>query len=166
MPTCPRCEARPTAEGKSSCDPCLKDRRQRHEQERSTPEGRRANFETTRQWARNNPKKRSATTRRYRQKARQAVLDAYGGKCKCCGEADPRFLTIDHVNGDGRKHRRENNLKGGQAFYIYLRRLKFPPEFQILCFNCNCGRAINGGICPHKELAQPGAVCDNGRYER
>ena len=25
-----------------------------------------------------------------------------------------------------------------------------PDTIQILCFNCNCGRARNGGICPHE----------------
>jgi hypothetical protein len=23
--------------------------------------------------------------------------------------------------------------------------------FQVLCWNCNCGRAFNNGICPHVE---------------
>lgn len=26
----------------------------------------------------------------------------------------------------------------------------FPPEYQIQCFNCNLGRARNGGVCPHQ----------------
>lgn len=25
----------------------------------------------------------------------------------------------------------------------------FPDELQLLCFNCNCGRQRNGGVCPH-----------------
>jgi hypothetical protein len=28
----------------------------------------------------------------------------------------------------------------------------YPPDFEILCFNCNCGKAVNGGICPHEAL--------------
>jgi hypothetical protein len=23
-------------------------------------------------------------------------------------------------------------------------------RFRILCFNCNQGRALNGGVCPHE----------------
>lgn len=23
-------------------------------------------------------------------------------------------------------------------------------RYQLLCFNCNCGRHRNGGVCPHK----------------
>jgi hypothetical protein len=29
---------------------------------------------------------------------------------------------------------------------------RFPNDvLRLLCFNCNCGRAKNGGICPHEE---------------
>jgi hypothetical protein len=24
----------------------------------------------------------------------------------------------------------------------------------VLCFNCNCGRYHNGGICPHKQITE------------
>ncbi len=27
----------------------------------------------------------------------------------------------------------------------------FPPGFRVLCYNCNCGRNHNKGICPHKK---------------
>lgn len=27
---------------------------------------------------------------------------------------------------------------------------KFPQGYQTLCFNCNSGKAINKGTCPHK----------------
>jgi hypothetical protein len=30
----------------------------------------------------------------------------------------------------------------------------FPPEFQILCFNCNLGRSRSGGVCPHENLLE------------
>ena len=33
------------------------------------------------------------------------VLDHYGRACSCCGETEPAFLTIDHVNNDGAEHR-------------------------------------------------------------
>lgn len=80
---------------------------------------------------------------------RLLVIDAYGGKCACCGEAERRFLSVDHVNGDGAKRRREDGK--GRRLYRMLVAKQFPPEFQILCFNCNLGRFLNGGLCPHKE---------------
>jgi hypothetical protein len=78
-----------------------------------------------------------------------AAFAAYGGVCRCCGEAEPRFLTIDHVEGGGHKHRRQ--IGGPHLVYEWLARHKYPDGFQILCWNCNCGRAMNGGICPHEE---------------
>lgn len=44
-------------------------------------------------------------------------------------------LTIDHPNGGGNKHRREIK-KTGTSFYLWLILNSFPPEFTILCMNC------------------------------
>lgn len=101
--------------------------------------------------AKRHPKLR-ADKRASRLAEKLAVIAAYGGDCACCHEADDRFLTIDHINGGGRKHRQEV-CKGrtGIEFYKWLRRQGYPPGFQVLCFQCNCGRNINGGICPHKD---------------
>lgn len=97
------------------------------------------------------PEKRRQTN----QKLKKEVFEAYGGgKCNCCGEAELRFLTLDHVNNDGNVHRRVNNMKsGGQTFYYRLRTNGFPndPPLQVLCYNCNNGKRVNGGVCPHKE---------------
>jgi hypothetical protein len=30
----------------------------------------------------------------------------------------------------------------------------FPRGYRILCYNCNCGRALNNGICPHKDFRE------------
>lgn len=74
---------------------------------------------------------------------------AYGGYvCKCCGETIKEFLTIDHINNDGCKHRK--TVKPGKAFYSWLAKNNYPTQFQILCMNCNFGKSKNGGICPHK----------------
>lgn len=40
-----------------------------------------------------------------------AMIDAYGGKCRCCGEREPQMLAIDHKNGGGTKHRRSLGKK-------------------------------------------------------
>ncbi len=80
---------------------------------------------------------------------RQKVFDHYGWACVCCGESNHGFLTMDHVEGGGNKHRKELGL-AGNAFYAWLVREGYPEGFQTQCYNCNCGRAHNGGICPHK----------------
>lgn len=79
-------------------------------------------------------------------KARKEALIHYGNKCNCCGETILRFLTIDHINGKGNEHRRHLKSK---SIYVWLRQNNYPKEFQILCFNCNMGRALNNDICPH-----------------
>jgi hypothetical protein len=83
---------------------------------------------------------------------RISVVDGYGGKCYCCGETEPCFLTVDHVNNDGAEHRRTGKAIGAKL-YRFIIKHKFPPEFQLLCFNCNCGRQINNGVCSHKGKA-------------
>ena len=73
---------------------------------------------------------------------KREVLTHYGnGKLACvkCGFEDLRALTIDHINGGGRKERMEagNGLdRGGVSFYRWLRKKHYPPEYQTLCMNC------------------------------
>lgn len=88
-----------------------------------------------------------------RERVRLQVLSYYGGippKCACCGETNIKFLTIDHVKNNGYEHRKLIG-EGSLRMYLWIIKNKFPKEFQILCFNCNLGRGINKGICPHKE---------------
>lgn len=84
---------------------------------------------------------------------KKQVIDYYGGKCKCCNENNIGFLTIDHINNDGGKHR--EMIGNGTAFYYWIIKNNYPKDLQILCFNCNCGRNVNGGICPHNILNAP-----------
>ena len=94
--------------------------------------------------------------RKYLKRVKEEVLGHYSGGtfvCACCGEHRRPFLTIDHVNGGGTKDRRSNygRNEGGHHFYRKIRREGFPVGFQVLCFNCNSGRHINKGVCPHEE---------------
>jgi hypothetical protein len=79
-----------------------------------------------------------------------AVLTHYSGgipKCSCCGEDNTAFLTIDHVNNDGNKHR-EAIGSGSHRMYQWIKSNGFPTGFRVLCMNCNFGRQLNHGICP------------------
>jgi hypothetical protein len=83
----------------------------------------------------------SASGRREIQELRKKVVAGYGGQCACCGEERIRFLNVDHINGkDGRR---------GSKLLRFIIRHNFPPQYHVLCFNCNLGRKLNGGICPH-----------------
>lgn len=81
---------------------------------------------------------------------RDQVLAAYGSRCRCCGETIKRFLTLDHVNNDGAVHRKELQAET-ISIYAWAVANDYPDVIQILCYNCNLGRALNGGICPHQE---------------
>lgn len=92
--------------------------------------------------------------RRHRYK--RLALEMYGGnppKCKCCGEDIYEFLTIDHINGGGGKHRKSlNNVNCG--IYGWLLKNKYMPnDFQVLCMNCNMAK-FHCGICPHQRSNQ------------
>lgn len=83
--------------------------------------------------------------------ARAKVLQHYGARCACCGISKLDYLTVDHKNGGGRAHKK--NLGAG-SIYQWLINHNFPESFQILCANCNCGRALNGGVCPHADVIE------------
>jgi len=100
----------------------------------------------------NNKEKIRLIHEKWRKNNKKVVMDHYGNKCSCCDETELKFLTIDHINDDGAKHRRKIGRKlTGQDFYRWIIVNKFPKNLQILCFNCNCGRASNDGVCPHKD---------------
>lgn len=87
-------------------------------------------------------------------KARAALYQHAGGeRCACCGETEPLFLTLDHIADDGADHRRAISGKNGGASYRaiagWMKRHGWPVIFQVLCMNCNMGKARNGGVCPH-----------------
>lgn len=99
------------------------------------------------------PKTKAAIyQRRERLKLRNMAFDVYGSHCKCCGLDDSTILTIDHVNGGGLDHRRRSNLSTSSEVYRWLKFNNYPNDFQILCWNCNCGRQFNNGICPHAQM--------------
>ena len=69
-------------------------------------------------------------------------------ECACCGVKGLIFLSIDHMNGDGAKHRKE--IGGGDKIYRWLIKNNFPTGFQVLCYNCNVAKGVLSQ-CPHKE---------------
>lgn len=91
--------------------------------------------------------------KKYHLNLKKTIISEYSNnenKCSCCGEMELLFLTIDHINNDGAEDRKKTG--SGAGFYRYLKRNNFPnkDKYQVLCFNCNHGKQINGGVCPHK----------------
>lgn len=85
--------------------------------------------------------------RKWYYKLRKECITAYGGKCECCGEIQFHFLTIDHINGGGRKHR---GKASGTNYLREIRKLNFPTGYRVLCYNCNSAM-YTLGYCPHKK---------------
>lgn len=75
------------------------------------------------------------------------MIAAYGGACTCCKESVFEFLTLEHLNNDGAAHRRAVG-RNAQAQLLDIKKRGFPPEYTILCYNCNLSKGVYGE-CPH-----------------
>jgi len=95
----------------------------------------------------------------YQFSLKHEVIKKYGGQCSCCGEKEIMFLTIDHINNDGYKDEDKN-----KSFYYVLRKNPIREDLQVMCFNCNCGKAQNNGICPHKLITKSLDKFKDDRY--
>jgi len=70
------------------------------------------------------------------------VFDYYGGKCQLCNESDYQKLSLDHIDKNGRQHRKSVlTTDSGSAFYKWVYKHK-PNNIRILCYNCNCQHSM------------------------
>lgn len=87
------------------------------------------------------PARYLASQHKSRQALKDSMFAALGTRCTCCSETVKLFLTLDHIGG-----------KTTNSWYRYMltgRRKGWPKDqYQMLCFNCNAGKA-DTGICPH-----------------
>lgn len=113
------------------------------ERYKANPETSRKN---SRNWRLKNPEAHKANLVKWRTKWHDLVFQHYGQRCSCCGETERMFLTLDHIDGNGREHRRTTKAP---SLYKWVVENDYPDNMRILCFNCNCGRQRNGGVCPH-----------------
>jgi len=92
----------------------------------------------------------------FRSKLKQEVLSHYSQgepRCECCGITGIEFLTLDHINNDGKQDRLSHGV--GMVFYAKMKRRGYPTHLRVLCYNCNSARAQSpDGICPHKTKYQ------------
>lgn len=101
-----------------------------------------------RRWRQANPGKGREYVDRYRAALRDRVFAHYGQVCACPGCGAAEDLTIDHVEGDGRRQRqelfgRDNETTG---MYRWLIENNFPAGFQVLCRGCNTSKG-SGPAC-------------------
>lgn len=117
----------------------------------ATPEARAKHVAGTKRWRDKNPEKHKQHMVGTRQKLKAAIIAAYGGKCICCGEDHSDFLTVEHKNGGGRKHREG---RGTYGVYRDIIRAGFPADYTILCMNCNHAKRYDRP-CPHTTRTNP-----------
>lgn len=149
-PTCNICKRKlPWAEftqgGGRRCKSCRKQIAQERYQEQ-----RDSILKTSKAWKTANAAKYRSQQRAYRNQQREEIAQqvfSHYGPCSCCGEAEIKFLTVEHMNGNGAQHRR---MIGKTDMWLWLYHNGFPKGYTLLCFNCNAGAFRNGGICPHK----------------
>jgi hypothetical protein len=99
-------------------------------------------------------------SRIYWQRDREIVISHYGSRCICCGESQFEFLDIDHVRNNGSLHRKIV----GQHMCSWIIENNYPTDLQLLCSNCNHGKA-KFGVCPHI-TAPSESLSDSGRQRR
>jgi len=86
-------------------------------------------------------------------------------QCVMCGTTDINTLTIDHINNDGYKERK--NGRAGNGLYSrimaqYRRQGYIPPDLQCLCYNCQALKArkywgqtdLNDFYCEIKDMVK------------
>jgi len=104
-----------------------------------------------------NREPRLASMREKRRQLKWTTIERLGGKCACCGETSPEFLTVDHINGDGAAHRKGLTGKSrasSMKIYKDIRNQGYPlDKYRVLCFNCNCAIGC-WGYCPHTHTRQ------------
>lgn len=108
-----------------------------------------ANQDKVKECTKRYAERRRTLRRKSMAQLREQVIQAYGGKCTCCGEKQIKFLALDHIHNDGNVHRAE--LGSSTGVYFWARRNGYPKDkLQVLCHNCNMAKSCYG-ICPHQE---------------
>jgi hypothetical protein len=105
------------------------------------------------EWKRNHREEAHKHDKKRYTRIKLALVTAYGGVCTCCGEHRIEFLTLEHINHDGKEHRLRvggNKNRGGHKIYSDVLKQGCPDNYTILCMNCNFAEK-DGNPCPHKK---------------
>ncbi len=73
-----------------------------------------------------------------RREIKEIVITAYGGKCSHCGETNHEFMTLDHVNDDGKSHR--DTEPTARNSWKWAKSRNFPATLQLMCMSCNMAK--------------------------
>lgn len=98
-----------------------------------------------------------ANRKKKRTEYRERVFQLLGGRCKRCGEDDPRVLQVDHLTGAPETIRGYG--RAGSGLYFQIATGKKPlTDFQLLCANCNWIKRheLNEHTAAHKQRGDDG----------
>ena len=141
---CTACGGSPPRPGRMTCSKCSDKQKKRAQ----TSENKEKERQRSRKRYKENPKQHAKVCRNYINKLKEEMFNLYGNKCECCGETTKEFLTIDHINGGGGKHRKENHQS---ILYKKIIQENDKNKYRTLCMNCNWGSRLSGtNTCPHK----------------
>jgi len=155
MKTCTRCKVeKPITEFRllhkryrhSYCNDCF---REYHREWTNSPAGQRWQKANNKRFHKRRPNYGADYQRQRRLGMWERIFTTYGRVCVCCGEAEPAFLTVDHVNNDGGADRKKHGNSAAFRWWLSNQPAKL-PDYAMMCFNCNLGRERNNGICPHQ----------------
>lgn len=134
---CTRCGVAPSLMGRCQCEACaeIAKTRAKHIQETRKKSGKcsscgklplpgKLQCEACQQHANCHDRKTNI-------QARRDVYEAYGNQCVCCGESNPKLLTVDHMNNDGAQHRRDLKLKSGGAILSMVKATRLSNRISI-----------------------------------
>ena len=110
------------------CNRCLRVRMNNHYydnvEDRRAKTAKRYAKAPSRGWTPEQKQRRQETQREVTDRMRSLVYHQYGNRCSCCGEDNPLFLTIDHVNNDGHKLRSQHGMSS--TLYRWIIKNDFP----------------------------------------
>jgi hypothetical protein len=121
-------------------------------------------------WARDHPEYKEHNKkhlkeykREYRLNNKLRVLEHYSNgamACAVCGKKNINFLTVDHINGGGCRHRREVNA---DMLYWLERKYRttgiWPKGYQVLCANHNFIKKFEeNGYAPNNQTLAIGRL--------
>jgi hypothetical protein len=93
--------------------------------------------------------KTSSKPAKYGRELLAKVIEAYGGKCSCCGEMEEYFLDVDSVDHGFIPA----NGSYGKSIYRWLEQNRYPDAFHLVCHNCKKARQLYG-FCPHTQSSE------------
>ena len=87
---------------------------------------------------------------------RLEMIAALGGKCACCGETHPQFLTLEHVKGGTHYYGRRGGKDSNRVLSNTYKEIRAArrdgwdrTKWELLCMNCNHAKG-HYGQCPHR----------------